>query len=426
MARTKQLDPAPVAARIGSRIREARTRAGLTQQQLAGDRYTKAYISALENGLARPSMTALDYLARRLGTAPSALIGDAAPTWTRIEADVLLAAGEWQQAADAHQGLLATEPPAPVRAELLLGYAEALSRLDRGAAAVSAASEAAETFDRLGRRLDAARARYWLAYGLYERDLPVEARSLLRAILEELRSGLAAEPDFRMRVLMALAAIDAREEDYGAAMGYLEEASGLADELDDRRRATFLFSLAVTHREAGDLEAAIRFGTQSLALYRSAHADAEAASLENDLALAYLALGDMPRARSLARSARLRFDKLRDERWIAHVAETEAQIDLAEGDLDAGDRHASEALDLAERSANSKAALSARLTRATILRRRGEHDAAIEEYAKAAELARLTGSRPRLRRVLSAWADALAELGRHDQAYELAKEALEA
>ena len=37
-----------LAHRIGHRIREARHRAGLTQQQLAGDRYTKAYVSALE------------------------------------------------------------------------------------------------------------------------------------------------------------------------------------------------------------------------------------------------------------------------------------------------------------------------------------------------------------------------------------------
>ena len=36
-----------LAHRIGQRIREARHRAGLTQQQLAGDRYTKAYVSAL-------------------------------------------------------------------------------------------------------------------------------------------------------------------------------------------------------------------------------------------------------------------------------------------------------------------------------------------------------------------------------------------
>src|ERR687891_2204450 len=62
---------AALARQIGERIREARRRAGLTQQQLAGERYTKAYVSALETGIARPSMVALSYLSERLGFVPS-------------------------------------------------------------------------------------------------------------------------------------------------------------------------------------------------------------------------------------------------------------------------------------------------------------------------------------------------------------------
>ena len=68
-----------LAQHIGQRIREARHRAGLTQQQLAGDRYTKAYVSALENGLIKPSMAALRFLAVRLGTTASDLLAAASP-----------------------------------------------------------------------------------------------------------------------------------------------------------------------------------------------------------------------------------------------------------------------------------------------------------------------------------------------------------
>ena len=86
-------DDTGLADRIGWRLKEARLRAGLTQQQLAGERYTKAYVSALENGLVRPSMAALSFFADRLRVAPSRLIGDELPTWTRLEADIHLAAG---------------------------------------------------------------------------------------------------------------------------------------------------------------------------------------------------------------------------------------------------------------------------------------------------------------------------------------------
>src|SRR6185312_4091823 len=59
--------------------------AALAQQQLAGDRYTKAYVSALETGIARPSMVALTYLSQRLGLPPSHFLDEQNPAWTRLE-----------------------------------------------------------------------------------------------------------------------------------------------------------------------------------------------------------------------------------------------------------------------------------------------------------------------------------------------------
>src|SRR5947208_17149708 len=101
---------AALAHRIGERIREARRRAGLTQQQLAGDHYTKAYVSALETGIARPSMVALTYLSQRLSLPPSHFLDERNPTWNRLEVDMLLAAGDWQAAADGYADLLDEAP----------------------------------------------------------------------------------------------------------------------------------------------------------------------------------------------------------------------------------------------------------------------------------------------------------------------------
>src|SRR2546423_3572564 len=86
-----------LAHRIGERIRQARHRAGLTQQQLAGDRYTKAYISALETGQAKPSMAALNFIAGRLALPASHFVSDGASHWDRLAADVLLASGRWAE-----------------------------------------------------------------------------------------------------------------------------------------------------------------------------------------------------------------------------------------------------------------------------------------------------------------------------------------
>jgi len=85
------VDDSALAGRIGERIRQARHRAGLTQQQLAGERYTKAYISALETGQAKPSMAALNFIAERLSLPASHFVSDGASHWDRLAADVLLA-----------------------------------------------------------------------------------------------------------------------------------------------------------------------------------------------------------------------------------------------------------------------------------------------------------------------------------------------
>lgn len=413
-----------LAHRIGQRIRESRHRAGLTQQQLAGERYTKAYVSALETGIARPSMVALNYIAERLGMPASHFIDESHPIWTRLEVDMRLAAGEWQAAADGYQALLEASPDEATRADLLRGSAEALARLDRGSETVAAASEAARLYGLAARDADAALARYWLAYGLYESDNEPDARSLLTALLEQVRGGLQVEPDFEMRLLTSLAAVESRVGNAARALSYLEEARGQAVDLDDRRRAAFLFNLAVGYREVGDFEAAIRAGTQGMALYRAAGAIFESARIENDLALAFLATGQVERARELVNEARAQIETTGDERWMAAVSDTEAQVALALGDLDRALELAAIARDYATRSGNQLSELTAMLTQARALRASGRRDEAEQLFGEAATLARTSRVPARLRDVLREWADLRADVGDHRGAYELTSEAL--
>ncbi len=60
-------DLAAWARTIGQTIRRLRLSQGLTQQDLAGDAFSKSYISQLERGSVIPSLRALDILAERLG-----------------------------------------------------------------------------------------------------------------------------------------------------------------------------------------------------------------------------------------------------------------------------------------------------------------------------------------------------------------------
>lgn len=417
------VDDSALAQAIGSRIKRARLGAGLTQSALAGERYTKAYISALEHGLAKPSMAALNYLAPRLGTSSSALIADSDPVWDRLSADLRLAAGDLVAALDGYETILVDATDRGSRAEVLVSIAQCLCRLDRAREAIRPASEAVELFTGLGRAADAAHAEYWLSSAHYQAENEVEARSILTRLIDVIRSGLEVSPDFRLRVLVAAAM---NERSMGApakALAYLEEARGLSVDLDDRRRGSFLATLADAHRHAGDIEAAIRYGTQALALLQAAEADVDLGHLENHLALAYMSAGSLTRAADLAHTARGTATARGDLALAAHLAETEARIALEGGDPEAAVALADEAIALADDGPSERARLGALVTRARAQAALGRHEHAANDFETAAGQA-AAGSAMR-REILSAWADSLAALGQHDRAFALAREALE-
>jgi len=419
------VDDSALASRIGGRIRTARLAAGLTQQQLATGRYTKAYISALEKGHAKPSMAALDFIAGRLDMPASRFLAEDT-RWGRVEADLLLASGRWLEAADAYSDQLDLQPDRTGRADALLGHIEALCRLERGRDAVAPATEAVELLVALGRGSDALLAGYWLAYAHAQAGNPIEARSLLLSLLDRCRdTALATSDDLRTRVLMALAAVASDQEDHAAAVTYLEEARALAPEGDDRRRASMLSLLATSRAEVGDMEGAIRAGLESLSLFRAIEARLETALLQNNLALAYLRIGNLERAAGYAADARRLHEADDDRRSLAYVLETEAQIALATGDTTSALGLARRALGHATETADQRARSSALLTIARAHAAADDMDAALEAYAVTAESLRASGPLPRLRRALTEWADLLARLGRHREAFDLTREALQ-
>ena len=416
----------PLARRIGSRLKAARTQASLTQAQLAEGRYTKAYVSALENGLVKPSMAALNFFAGRLQIPIEQLLSDREQSWTRLEADLRLASGDWQRAADAYAGLLEANPSEHVRAELLLGYAEALNRLGRGHEAVRLATESAALFRAQERRREAAWATYWQASSLYDLEQGDQAASLLSQLLDEFAAGLSVEPDLPVRVLIALGMVATRDDEPERALGYLEQARSRIAELDDRKHAVFLFSLALSYRELGDYEAALSTGTQSLQRFKSADAGFEAACLENELALVYLAMGSLAVARTHAAQAHDYFSRHDDTRRLAHVTETEGQIALASGSVEVAMERSAEAIRLAEAGGDKKAMISALLLHGRAQQAIGEGAAAATTLAEAARLAEQFGRRGQLQTVLGEWSDVMASLGDLAQAYALSRRALDA
>ena len=419
------VDNSHVARRVGDRIRQARTRASLTQAQVAKGRYTAAYISALERGLAKPSMAALTFLSERLGVSIPDLVAEDRPAASRLEADLLLASGRWQDALDRYDSILETAgDDRRQRAELLRGRAEALYRLGRGRDAIRPAAEGAELFDGLGAPADAAWARYWLAGAHYKEDNPAEARSILQELLTAERGGLKVAPDFRFRLLTTLGHVEAWDGQGERALGYMEEARALLGDVSLRQRAAFLAGLALQYRQSGDLERSIMVGHEALGLFRAADAEVDEATLELNTALTFVELGNTDRAAEHLARAREVGEPYEEPGLLSELAEAEARLALARGDESVARERAQAALAAAGQGGSYLAAVGANLTLARLARRLGDRDETEARFERASSLLRDRRADSRLRDLLAEWAGVRAEWGDAEGANTLYAEAL--
>src|SRR5881397_869665 len=80
----------PAGARLGERLRQLRVAAGLTQTDLAGERFSKEYISQIERGKTRPTSDTIEWLALRLGV-DAGFLSSGVSADERAKAETILA-----------------------------------------------------------------------------------------------------------------------------------------------------------------------------------------------------------------------------------------------------------------------------------------------------------------------------------------------
>ena len=184
-------------SRLGDRLRQLRVASGLTQSELAGDRFSKEYVSQIERGKTRPTQETIDWLAARLGVDPGFLgSGVSADERTRVEATLARA----ESMTEARE------------------YAEAITEFEKVRSAV-AATGAPELEVRL------------LSGEAWARLRSGEVRPAL-AIFEQVR-GLVEGPSFsdidRADVIFGFGACRFTLNSISSAIGLFDEALKLAE-----------------------------------------------------------------------------------------------------------------------------------------------------------------------------------------------------
>jgi tetratricopeptide (TPR) repeat protein len=232
-------------SRLGERLRQLRVSSGLTQSELAGDRFSKEYLSQIERGKTRPTQETIDWLSARLGVDPSFLAsGVSADERTRVEATLaraesLTEAGEFTQAVDEfeHAAAAVRASGSPeLEARHLTG--EGWARMQRGEI-----RPALKLFEQVRSLVegpafsDVERADVLFRLGACRYNLSSisTAISLFDESLKLAeRSGLPTDL-LRARVLSWRSRCRRRQRDWEAAREDVESALELAEGLQDRR-----------------------------------------------------------------------------------------------------------------------------------------------------------------------------------------------
>jgi tetratricopeptide (TPR) repeat protein len=423
--------------RLGERLRQLRVAAGMTQTELAGDRFSKEYVSQIERGKTRPTRETIQWLAERLGVDAGFLAnGVSADERGRVDAalaraDALLEARRNEEALaefeNIRSAVLATGL-AELEARALSGEAtvrmrggeirEAIALLERARGLSEGSSfsdiERADILFRLGvarfklNSIQTAISLFDEALKLAERsEIPSDAvrsnilawrsrcyrrRRDLEAAREdveralELAEGLndtrtAADVYFQASIIAD------REGHWVLARSYAERAKAAYEELSDRGNlGRLLNNLGGINFLLGHPDEAITFLKDAVRIALEVGNDAEAAHAVNGIAQVHLRTGEVTRAEEQARYAlQLLGDRVDEIHEIGNAQLVLGRALLEQGLLD----EAEEAFTAGERAYDQMSSGSHRaaawVAQGDLAARRGDDRTAARLYRQAAD-----------------------------------------
>ena len=177
-----------------------------------------------------------------------------------------------------------------------------------------------------------------LALGLWRQGQPENALLILVAVLSQLMTDrIAAE------IWTAQSGIEIELGQFEESQRSLDVAGRFIDEADAFVHGLFYYNRARVHKEFNRIDAAITDYSGAVIFLHEAGLKDREATAYNSLACLYLKIGDKQRARECIDQA-LAID-LNGSTYECQILDTLAEIQLAEGQLDAANKTIREALD---------------------------------------------------------------------------------
>ena len=372
---------------IGERVRTARIAANKTQQQLAGDTYSKSYISAVEHGKMTPSVQALSVLAERLGLPMAYFLGE-------VDADLsALAESGANFSSPPERSLLAREEAAL----LALSAAEGFLRQDNPDAALEqlGSSEALEQLSTLQRP-----RWYWLAGWAWSQklDYPEAINFLekgltlaehLRALAPLSHQGHLIELAERLRCFLgsaysALGQPELALEHHRRSLAALN--GGMIDDPDLLLR--IYLALGQDYLLLANDGGAISFYDQAIKQLADAEDVTSQGAIYWDRGLSERAAGDLARARTNLVKALLAFEMQESTRLAAQMYSLFGEVLINLERYDEAEAHLQQSLEAGQRTGDAIIRGSTLSTYASLHAARRDHAKAIQQAHEVLEVVR--------------------------------------
>ena len=341
---------------LGNRLRQLRVAAGLTQSELAADRFSKEYVSQIERGKTRPTKETLAWIAERLGVDSSYLeTGQSWDEYAEAEAAVVRAeaAVEGQHFDEALAALdgLQYSPEAQeleFRARLAEGWARMhVGQLRPALEVLTRARELSE--QSCFSDVERSDVLYHLGVCRYKLTSINTAQNLLSEALDLAdRSALPCDR-LRSHILEWRSRCSRRQRDFAAAREDIERALELAERIDDTLTVAHVtFQASVVAERDGQWLRARALAERAKELYER-HGDRQnVGRLLNNLGGLNYLLGKPDEAISYLKHAFSVALEVGSDPDAAQAVSSLAQVHLGAGDWALAEEQARHALQLLE------------------------------------------------------------------------------
>ena len=349
----------PGGSRLGERVRQLRVAAGLTQTDLAGERFSKEYVSQIERGKTRPTRETIEWLAAKLGADAGFLErGVSTDERSRVEgmlarAEALANAHRYDEAVDElENSRTAVMATGAIELEARALSTEAWARMERGEVkpALQLLERCRTINDGPGfSDVDRAQVLFRMAVCRYHLSSIASAVALFSEALK-LAEGSGLPCDLlRSEILGWRSRCYRRQRDLEAAREDVERALELAQSLDDHRTmANVYFQASLVSERMGHWVLARSYAERAKAYYEQLNDERNVGRLLNNLGGLNFQLGKPERAVEDLKSAyTVLLDKGSDAE-AANVVSSLAHVHLMTGQVESAEKEARHALELLE------------------------------------------------------------------------------